>query len=209
MIQAELPFRAGWGGRRKGAGRKSGPRTSHHKRPSFEKPTPVHVTARVRENVWNLRSGRCYTRIAACLESALGRLGVRVIEYSILGNHLHLIVEADDAHSLARGMQGLSIRIAKSLNSLMNRNGPLFADHYHSRLLTSPTELVRAIAYVLRNQEHHFGSRGRDPFSSDALKPEDRRLRLAVPVSWLLTIGWRRASRDDLARLRGSAFSRG
>ena len=168
----------------------------------------MHVTVRVRRHVWNLRSRRCYRRIAGCLEEAVGRFGLRVIEYSVLGNHIHLIVEADDATALTRGMQGLSIRIAKSLNALMGRSGRIFDDHYDGRLLKTPTELVRAIAYVLRNLEHHFGAVGRDPFSSDGLPAEQRQVRLAIPMSWLLTIGWRRASQADLHRLRDSAFAR-
>ena len=207
-IQQELAFPKSWGGTREGAGRRPGARASHHPRPKFEKPTAVHVTVRVRNHVWNLRSRRCHDRISSCLEEAVGKFGLRVIEYSILGNHIHLIVEADGAESLARGMQGLEIRIAKSLNSLMDRSGPVFSDHYNSRRLTSPTELVRAIAYVLHNHEHHYGSTGRDRFSSDGLAAAARRAQLAIPVSWLLTIGWRKAAPADLRRLRGFAFER-
>src|SRR6266571_7406987 len=203
-VQQDLPFPRPRGGRRKGAGRKRGTRASHHARPQFEKPTPVHVTARVRRHVWNLRSRRCYRRIGDCLAEAAGRFGLRVIEYSVLGNHLLFIVEADDTEGLSRGMQGLSIRIAKALNALMGRNGAVFSDHYDGRLLITPTQLVRAIAYVLGNHAHHFGSRGRDPFSSDSLRPDKRRVRLSMPLSWLLTSGWRRASPADLSRLRDS-----
>src|SRR4051794_38709652 len=77
-------------------GRPSGNRVSHHGRERFEKPTPVHVTARMRGHVWNLRSKRAYTRIGACLEGMSRQFGLRVIEYSVLGNHIHFIVEADD-----------------------------------------------------------------------------------------------------------------
>ena len=105
-------------------------------------------------------------------------------------------------------MQGLSIRIAKALNALMGCAGSVFDDHYDARLLKTPTEVVRAIAYVLRNHEHHFGAAGRDPFSSDALSISGRQARLSVPVSWLLKIGWRKASTRDLERLRGFAFAR-
>ena len=205
--QTELPFRS-WGGRRKGAGRKRGTRASHHKRPRFARPTPVHVTLRVRRHVWNLRSRRCHLRIAGCLEQAAGRLGLRVIEYSVLGNHVHFIVEADDSESLSRGMQGLTIRIAKALNALMQRGGSVFDDHYDSRLLRTPTDVVRAIAYVLRNHEHHYGSSGRDPFSSDGLAVAHRRAQLAVPVGWLLTTGWRRAGAANRGRLAGTRFTR-
>lgn len=94
---------------------------------------------------------------------------MRVVEFSILGNHLHLVVEADHALALSRGMQGLMIRIAKTLNGLMRARGKVFADHYHSRLLRSPTELVRVLAYVGHNAWHHYGVKGSDPYSSCAL----------------------------------------
>src|SRR5438132_3831143 len=138
-MQQEFPFPKGRGGKREGAGRRRGKRVSHHARPQFEKPTPVHVTVRLRRHVWNLRSRRSYRRIAGCLEEAVGRFGLRVIEYSVMGNHIHLIIEADDATALTRGMQGLSIRIAKSLNALMGRSGRIFDDHYDGRLLKTPT----------------------------------------------------------------------
>jgi len=64
-------------------------------------------------------------------------------------------------------MRGLPVRIAKGLNRVMQRRGRVFDDHYHSRLLRSPTELVNAIAYVLGNHEHHYGpSCGLDVYSS-------------------------------------------
>jgi len=119
---------------------------SHRARPRFDKPTPVLVTLRVDWHVWNLRSRRCFRAIAACFERSLGRFGLRLIEFSVLGNHLHLIVEADDTESLSRGMQGLSVRVAKALNRVMGSRGRVFADHYHARLLGTPTELVNAIA---------------------------------------------------------------
>src|SRR5207253_10064080 len=127
QLQLRLPSR---GGRRPGAGRKpKGPRAlvSHAARPRFEKPTPVLVTLRVQNDVWNLRSGRCLRRLKSCFAKSLGRFGLRLIEFSVQGNHLHLIVEADGNESLSRGMQGLAVRIAKSLKRLMKRAGRLFA----------------------------------------------------------------------------------
>src|SRR3954470_4607408 len=101
--------------RPKKRGRPRGNRVSHHPRERFEKALPVHVTARMREHVWDLRSKRAYTRIGACLEQMSRQFGLRVIEYSVLGNHIHFIVEADSSAALSRGMQGLAIRIAKAL----------------------------------------------------------------------------------------------
>lgn len=189
MMQLELPRR---GGPRKGAGRPTTGRVSHARRPRFARPTPVHVTLRVRRDVWNLRSGRTFRRIRRCLSKARDRFGGRLIEFSVQGNHLHLIVEADDSAALSRALQGLCIRIAKALNAMMSRAGAVFADHYHSRLLRTPTELVNAIAYVLGNAMKHFGLAGADPFSSVA---SDNRGVTAEPRSWLLRVGWKRSKR--------------
>ena len=187
------------GGPRKGAGRKpKDPRAlvSHKERPRFDKTAAVLVTLRVATHVWNLRSRRCFRVIEAAFASARERLGLRVIEFSVLGNHLHLLVEADSDASLARGMQGLTIRIAKALNRVMECRGRVFADHYHSRLLHSPTEVANAIAYVFGNHAHHFGGPPeRDPFSSGAYDPARRERVLSHPVSWLLGHGWKRARR--------------
>ena len=199
QLPLPLPRR---GGKRRGAGRKpKGPLAlvSHRARERFDKPTPVHVTLRVRRDVWNLRSRRAFRRIRACFEKSCGRFGARLVEFSVQGNHLHLIVEADSNAALSRALQGLGIRIAKALNAMMKRAGAVFADHYHSRLLKTPTELVNAIRYVLGNAAHHFGAQARgaggtphDPFSSASL--EERAGVLAKPIGWLLRVGWKRAA---------------
>lgn len=198
--QRQLPFH---GGPRPGSGRPRGNRTSHAARPQFAKPTPVHVTLRMRDHVWNLRSRRCYRRIQRAFEEARDRFGARLVAYSVQGNHLHMIVEADDSTALSRGMQGLTIRLAKSLNALMQRAGRVFDDHYFARLLETPTEVVRAIRYVLGNAAHHFGSAGADPFSSAPL-PAGTAL-LARPHGWLLRTGAPRLDASVAIRWSGES----
>ncbi|HEY2032013.1 MAG TPA: hypothetical protein VGH20_22630 [Myxococcales bacterium] len=149
---------------------------------------------RIDDEIPNLRSSRRFARIRQCFEAARGRLGLRLVEFSVLSNHFHLIVEADDGRALSRGMQGLAIRVAKALNALAGRTGRVFADHYHSRLLTTPTELTRAIRYVVDNANHHYGDRGADIFSS---RGPGGLGALAPPLGWLLRRGWSRARPRD------------
>jgi REP element-mobilizing transposase RayT len=196
QIPLPLPQR---GGKRTGAGRKPAgrkARVSHKARPRFDRAAAVHVTLRVADHVWNLRSRRAFRLVEQCLADALGRFGLRVVQFTVMGNHVHLIVEADSSQALSRGMQGLSIRIAKALNRLMNSRGSVFADHFHSRILKTPTELTNAIGYVLGNLSHHFGGRAEiDRFSSAALDAETRERVLSPPRTWLLRAGWMRARR--------------
>ena len=196
QLELKLPTH---GGKRAGAGRKpkgARPLVSHKARPRFAKPAAVHTTLRMAGHVWNLRSRRCFSVIEECMAAARERHGLRMIEFTVLGNHLHLLVEADHDLALSRGMQGLCIRIAKALNRVMDdRHGRVFADHYHSRVLATPSELVNALAYLVNNAAHHFVFTGRDPFSSAAYDRERRELVLSHPRTWLLRSGWRRARR--------------
>ena len=119
------------------------------------------------------------------------------------GNHLHLIVEVTDAASLSRGMQGLAIRMAKGLNRVMQRSGPVFRERYHAHVLRSPTEVARAVAYVLGNYFRHAAKWGEqvaanavDPYSSAAAREcsgADPPL-VVEPRTWLLRTSPQRAA---------------
>jgi len=121
----------------------------------------VHVTLRARPQVWNLRAKRCFTRLRRCFRAGCDQFGFALNEFSVQGNHLHLICEADDSRALSRGMQGLGIRMAKALNRVMERAGTVFAHRYHARVLRTLSEIRRALAYVLGNAAKHAREQGR------------------------------------------------
>jgi pimeloyl-ACP methyl ester carboxylesterase len=163
-VQQDIPFRT-HGGKRAGAGRpKDMARSlvSHARRPEVAGTTPVHVTLRVRPEVLNLRSGRSFRLIEKALVALRAARDARVVHYSVQGNHVHLVMEADDRRALGRRVQGLEIRIARAMNRLMGRKrGTVFADRYHARALRTPLEVKRALEYVLKNRRHHTLARGR------------------------------------------------
>ncbi|HKA87541.1 MAG TPA: transposase [Haliangiales bacterium] len=176
---------------------------------------PLHVTLRVRQRVWQLRSRRCYRIIQKALFAARDRFDTRVAQFSVQHNHIHLIVESRDPRALARAVQGLSIRVAKGLNRLMDRKGAVLADRYHSRPLRTPTEVRRALVYVLGNARKHLASLGyklspsyMDEYSSAAWftgwsVPPPRPAAeppVAPARTWLLTTGWRDKAGGPLRR---------
>jgi putative transposase len=190
QLSFKMPVR---GGKRRGAGRKPKGKTalvSHAPRPKFGKAMPSHVTLKVRRDVPSLRASRRFAAIRSCFAAARGQHGLRLVEFAVLGDHLHLVVEADDDKALSRGVQGLCIRVARALNRLLDRSGRVFADHYHSHLLRSPAELVNAIRYVLGNARHHYAEAGADACSSGVSEALEL---LVLPAGWLLREGWRRA----------------
>jgi len=179
MRQQTFEFRT-WGGKREGAGREPDgdkPGVSHLKRPEFPARHPVHVTMRLLAGVGYLRGYSRMRAIENALREAEERFGVRIVHYSIQGNHLHLIVEAESAEALGRAMQGLAVRLARTLNRLARRGGKVFADRYHSHVLATLREVINAVRYVLENFRHHV----RENLSSDPCAGA-----LVPPKTWLL-----------------------
>ena len=139
------------------------------------------------------------------------RFGFRLVHFSIQSNHLHLIAEAKDRRSLARGLQGLFIRVAKALNRLWARAGRVFADRYFDRILRTPTEVRNALVYVLNNAQQHGAQHAPlDAFSSapwfDGWREEVEFVgaegvpRPVAPArTWLLDKGWKRARRGAIS----------
>jgi hypothetical protein len=174
------------------------------------------VTLRLVQGLPSLRAARTFRVVRRAL--AATRF-VRIVEYSVLSNHLHLLIEAANARALAQGMQSLSIRLARRLNALFARSGRVFADRYHSRVLRSPREVRNALVYVLNNFRRHADREGPplplaflDPCSSAGFfegwdpewthAPPDRRAfrdpcpslphATAPARSFLLRRGWKR-----------------
>src|SRR5215475_14268804 len=105
-----------WGGARKGAGRPpSGARagTPHLTRQKLSQRFPVLATWRMGPEVANLRTRRSFTALRRAMYAGAARFGFRLVHYAVLGNHVHLIVEAPDHRALARAMKGLGVRIAR------------------------------------------------------------------------------------------------
>lgn len=161
QLELDMPT---WGGKRKNAGRKgSGPRArvQHATRPKIHREHPIHVTLRICDGLPSLRRAGAWDVIVDVLKQARGRFGMAVTDYSVLGNHLHLFVEAEGRESLSRGMRGLVARLVKRLNACFGRTGSIFADRYYSHVLSSPLEVGRALAYVLLNYRRHAHAAGR------------------------------------------------
>jgi REP element-mobilizing transposase RayT len=166
MRQCPLAFRT-WGGARAGAGRKpKGQRAgvSHLPRPVHSQHHPLHVTLRVRREVPGLREWDLFVEVRRALVAGRERFGFRLVHFSVQRDHLHLIAEAANRHALSRGVQGLSIRVARAINRQLHRRGKVFADRYHARALKTPRAARWALRYVLLNARKHERGAGAVPF---------------------------------------------
>ena len=145
----------------------------------------------------------------------------RLVHYSILGNHAHLLVEAKDRNALGRGMKSLGARFSRAVNRVFARTGPVLVDRYHVSVLKNPTQVRNALRYVLLNARRHAKGAARvvrelDPASSGrffsgwkwrpaahgaAAAPSLSGAPVAKPHTWLLSKGWRRRGLLDPAEI--------
>jgi len=179
----------------------------------------VLVTLRMLPERPNLRCAETLPVMHRAFRGGADRFGFRLVEFSIQTNHLHLIVEAADAEALARGMQGLKVRLARRLNRAWGLKGSVFADRYHERILSSPLEVRNALVYTLQNARRHgVILTGIDPFSSgrwfDGWKDrigrpltaeEERELPIVSPHTWLRRVGWLQHGRIRVDEVPASA----
>src|ERR1700753_3952125 len=218
-VQQEL-FRRG--GRRRRAGRKParGRAGSRHRaRPTVRSYHALHVVMRVVDAVGNLRKRAMYQALREATITAALRPPFRIVHLSIQRTHVHMLVEAENAQALARGMQGFQIAAARNINTRLatkgrRRRGQVFADRYHLEVITTPRRARHVLAYVLNNWRKHNEDRAGvastwlvDPFSTGILFADWKELAdrdvmwpiretydpLVVfrPQSWLLREAWK------------------
>jgi len=214
---------AGRGGPGRGQGRKKRKYdyVPHTTRPFVDgKRHPVHISTSIIGGLPSLRRRALWGAVRKAFVCGVtygdDRAQFRIVHFSVQGQHIHLICEAKNRRWLSRGIQGFKIRVARAVNAACQRRGRVFADRYHARTLTNPTQCRHAISYVLCNQRHHAYAegasypRGRvDPLSSalffngwtvENVRPwanapptdTDGEVVVASPKTWLLRGGWRR-----------------
>jgi REP element-mobilizing transposase RayT len=206
--QLTLPRTSGWGGARKGAGRKPKGEWAgvpHVARPAHQARHPVHATFKALPRVGSLREVQVYNAIEEAIARA-SRPECRIVHFSVQGDHLHCIIEASDRAALLRGLRGLAIRLARAINGALGQQGRVWADRYHARALKTPSEVRRALVYVLQNwrkavrgaqyldgcSSARFFDGWRGPRPPWSLPGPGERAPVWAARTWLLTTGWRR-----------------
>lgn len=136
------------GGRRPNSGRRRihSKGVSHRERELVSSRTPLHINFKFRTQIKNKF---CLKLLKRAIINARSH-GLRINQFSIMSNHVHLIVESENNEVLTRGMRSLTITFAKGL-----KQGKVQMERYHLHVLKSIRETRNAIRYVLFNQQKH------------------------------------------------------
>ncbi len=158
--QLRLPMHKGQhGGAREGAGRPCSRRTEveHRRRERFAHARPLQVTVRLTAEAAELGRRHLHRVVRAVFVKTCKLRQFRIVHYSVMHNHVHLVAEASSRAAMTRGMRSVNIRIAKQVNRALGRpRGKVVAHRYHERSLRSPTEVRNSLRYVLNNFRRHL-----------------------------------------------------
>ena len=183
------------------------------------------MTIKALPNLPSFRQQRVHALVLGILRRQRRRAyaeDFRILHFSIQSNHIHLILEADTGptevpstrhlNAIRSGVSGFMIAFAQRLNSMLEREGRVWADRYHRHDLKTPTETKNALRYVFANARRHGvvlpGSGSCDPFSSaqhfDGFsRPLPDRFEEPAPWTfvsartWLLEKGWKKLGLID------------
>ena len=195
------------GGPREGSGR---PRIegseSHQKRAEISRHHPLHVTTHLVDRLPSLRFRAEIGVIRRALATGCKRNGLRLVEYSIQANHIHLLVEADSKVTMGKGLGGIFTSIAKQLNKQWGRKGKVFRERYFARALRTPREVKNVLNYLFFNWRKHRTYQGVREFLDLATSaihfkgwacelpplPDwvPRTRETPEATTWLLRVGW-------------------
>ena len=198
------------GGRRKGAGRKKQKpdEPAHTARAKINERVPFHGGLRMVKGAPNLRQPNFMKAFLIAVHRAKAK-GLRINQYSIESNHIHLVAEADSNRDLKIGMQSLIASITWALRKLFRHAGEVFAKRYFLHAIKQPREMRHALKYVLFNHAKHIKAKPYTDVYSSAHSFYDAKLfqpthtkppswlrsmsdALSPARSWLQTVGWKR-----------------
>ncbi|MFT5284335.1 MAG: putative transposase [Planctomycetota bacterium] len=115
----------------------------------------VHVTVKLRSGIPDLRQAHVIEALERCFSKAKDRFEFELNAYTVMSNHFHFLVYVRSNEALRRGMQGLNIRLARTINRLFNRKGKVFADRFHARVVRGLNAIKKALRYVVQNARKH------------------------------------------------------
>ena len=107
-----------------------------------------HITHRCHKKEFLLKFARDKKRWLAWLSEAKKRFGLRILNYVVTSNHIHLLVFDSGAHVIPNSLQLIAGRTAQEFNHRKKRQGAFWEDRYHATAIETDEHLVRCLVYM-------------------------------------------------------------
>lgn len=120
-------------------------RASRHYIPGFI----WHITHRCHKREFLLRFRKDRHRWMQWLYQARKRYALKILNYIVTSNHIHLLVmDTAGLDSIPRSMQLVAGRTGQEYNLRKRRQGAFWEDRYHAVAIESGEHLIRCLVYI-------------------------------------------------------------
>lgn len=142
---------------------------------------PLHIVQRGHDRKSVFIQSEDYRYYLDNLLETKAQMGIRVLAYCLMTNHVHLVlVPGDDATAVSKLMRVLAARQTRRINKLKGRSGTLWEGRFKASLIDTDRYLlaccryidlnpVRAALVVVPEEYRWSGFRGRAELSCDPI----------------------------------------
>jgi putative transposase len=107
-----------------------------------------HITQRCHKKEFLLKFARDRRRWCSWLFEAKKRFGLRLLNYMVTSNHIHLLVVDNGPDVIAKSLQLIARRTAQEFNKRKKRKGAFWEDRYHATAVDQNEHLIRCLVYM-------------------------------------------------------------
>jgi REP element-mobilizing transposase RayT len=108
-----------------------------------------HLTHRCHKKEFLLKLVKDRQRWLYWLFEAKKRYGLRILNYMVTSNHIHLlVVDGGERDTIPRSIQLIAGRTGQEYNQRKNRNGAFWEDRYHATAVQTNAHLIKCITYI-------------------------------------------------------------
>lgn len=107
-----------------------------------------HITHRCHKKEFLLKFARDRRRLHHWLFEAKKRFGLRILNYVVTSNHIHLLVIDSEPDSIAKSLQLIAGRTGQEFNQRKARKGAYREDRYHATAVEGDEHPIRCLVYI-------------------------------------------------------------
>jgi putative transposase len=107
-----------------------------------------HITHRCHKKGFLLKFARDRRRRLFWLFEAKKRFGLRILNYVVTSNHIHLLVVDSGPKVIPKSFQLIAGRTAQEFNQRKKRKGAFWEDRYHATAVEQNEHLIRCLVYI-------------------------------------------------------------
>jgi REP element-mobilizing transposase RayT len=107
-----------------------------------------HITHRCHKQEFLLKFKKDRQRWLWWLFEAKKRFGLKILNYVVTSNHIHLLVLDSGKEVISKSIQLIAGRSAQEFNQRKKRKGAFWEDRYHATAIQTDQHLMRCFVYI-------------------------------------------------------------